>query len=87
MLDVSETAEPVIDIWPYVSELVNDKIVLRYVLEQNLVEKVYRNIDYTYEHILLPTNDQNIFIVLVVNHISPSIIGHYKLDSSNEYGL
>ena len=40
MTDVTETADPVIDIWDYVEELVNQNIVDKHVLENNLVDKV-----------------------------------------------
>ncbi len=87
MLDFSDTAEPVVDIWPYVAELVDQDIVTSTVLDENLVEKVYRNIDYTYEHVLLPTSDPTIFIVIVVDRNLPSIYGHYRLNLTNEYEL
>lgn len=87
MIDVSEIAEPVIDIWPYVLELVEREIVPKLVFDENLVEKVYRNIDYTYEHVLLPSSRENEFIVIIVNRNIPSIYGHYKLDLRDEYNL
>ena len=51
MFDVTETAEPVLDIWEYVEQLSIDNIVLKYVLEKQIVEKVYRNSLNTFEHI------------------------------------
>ena len=85
MFDVTETAEPVLDIWEYVEQLSIDNIVLKYVLEKQLVEKVYRNSLNTFEHILLPTNHTSVFIVLVINIIEKDIFGHFKLDLEQLY--
>lgn len=85
MFDVTESAEPVLDIWEYIEQLTIDNIVLKYVLEKQLVEKVYRNALNTFEHILFPTDNTNIFIVLVVDIKEKIIYGHFKLDLEKEY--
>jgi uncharacterized protein YjbI with pentapeptide repeats len=87
MTDVTQTAEPIVDIWPYVKDLVYENIVEDYVFKNNLVEKVYRNDTSSFEHILLPTSDENAFIVLVVKLGNAIIIGHYRLDLTKEYSL
>jgi len=87
MVDVTETAQPVVDIWPYVAQLVKDNVVLTYVLEKQLVETVTRNSANTFDHILLPTNNKNIFIVIVVDLEQGQIMGHILLDLENEYGI
>ncbi len=50
-----------IDIWSYVKELAENKIVSRTVYERELVEKVHRNNENSFDHILLPT-EKIIFI-------------------------
>jgi hypothetical protein len=87
MIDVTETAEPVVDISAYVKDLVYENVVSDYVLKNNLVEKVYRNDTYTFDHILLPTSNENVFIVLVVKLGNATFIGHYRLDLTKEYSL
>jgi len=87
MTDVTETAEPVINIWSYVEELVKLNLVDNYVFENNLVEYVYRNDSSTFEHVLLPTKDENVFIVLVVDLINEALLGYIKLDLNGKYGL
>jgi hypothetical protein len=67
MINVTETAEPVVDIWLYVELLVQENIVASYVWENNLVEKVYRSKDNRYDHVLLPTARENYFIVLLID--------------------
>ena len=85
MQDITETAEPAVDIWAYVEILVKQGIVSKYVLENFLVEKVYRSKDNKYNHVLLPTATENYFIVLVANIVAKDIEGHYLLDLNNLY--
>jgi hypothetical protein len=87
MTGVTETAEPVVDIWDYVEELVNQNIVDKHVLENKLVDKVYRNDTSTFDQVLLPTDNKNVFIVLVVDIENETFFGHFKLDLNKKYGL
>ena len=85
MVNVTETAEPEVDIWDYVEELTAENIVVKYVLDNTLVEKVYRNQTNTFDHVLLPTPKENFFIVLIVDLVSKKVTGHYPLDLNAEY--
>lgn len=87
MIDVTLSASPVLDIWPYVQQLIKDKFVLDYVYKNELVEKVYRNDKNTFDHVLLPTSDSNVLIVIIVDLKQEIIRGHYRLDLNKEYGL
>jgi hypothetical protein len=87
MTDVTDIANPTVDIWNYVSYLVKENVVIDYVFTNNLVEKVYRNSTNSFDHILLPTNDKNIFVIVIVDLNKSSIYGHYGLDLNKEYGL
>jgi len=87
MNDITETSEPPIDIWQYVSDLLDEKIILDYVLEKRLVQRVYRNQNKSFDHVLLPTDNPRIFVVVVVDLIQKKIHGHYNLDLNAEYGL
>lgn len=87
MKDVTETAAPVVDIWPFVSILVDASIVHKQVLKEYLVEAVYRSGNAKYDHVLLPTPAQNSFIAIIVDIEEKHIIGYYPLDLNKEYGL
>ena len=78
---------PDVDIWPYVSELLEERLVIDYVLEKHLVEKIYRNRNKSFDHVLLPTRDKNVFVVIIVDLIQKKVHGHYNLDLNEEYGL
>jgi uncharacterized protein YjbI with pentapeptide repeats len=85
MTDITEKAEPTVDIWAYAKDLAYENIISEYVLKNNLVEKVYRNDTLSFDHILLPTSNEKIFIVIVVRLNNATIFGHYRLDLAKEY--
>ena len=76
-----------VDIWPYVQELVEEKIVSAPIAEKQLVEIVYQNDSNTFHHILLPHDKENIFIVVLVDLQQQTVAGHYRLDLNDVYGL
>ena len=39
------------------------------------------------DHVLLPTGDKNVFIVIVVDIIQKSITGYFRLNLNKEYGI
>lgn len=85
MVDVTATAEPAVDIWEYAEQLADQRVIDKYVVDQGLVEFVYRNTENTFDHVLLPTDDSNAYIVLVVDLINPWVIGHHRLDLNALY--
>ena len=87
MINVTETGRPAADIWPYAALLVKEAVVLPYVVENHLVEVVYRDDANRFDHILLPTENKNKFICILVDLQLKTITGHYRLDLEKEYGL
>jgi hypothetical protein len=87
MVDITDNAEAVVNIWEYVQQLKADKVVLDYVYDNQLVEKVYKNKENTFEHVLLPTDNPNAFIIIIVDLIELKIEGYFKLDLEKEYGI
>ncbi len=80
MEDVTETAEPVTDISPYVEALIEAGLILPSTLEDELIEIIYRNEAGTHDHVLLPTDDEEVFIALVIDLDGERILGHYRMD-------
>jgi len=70
-----------------VEELADQKNASHFVPENSLVKVVYRNGASTFDHVLLPTEKQNIFLVIVVDLLDDIILGHYWMDIEKEYGL
>lgn len=75
------------NIWPYVSLLKSFKILSKKIKEHKLVHKVYRNSTWKFEHILLSTEQENNFVVIVVNRSKKKIIGYFPLDLEGKYDL
>ena len=84
MTDVTETTDATVDIWPYVAHLVKHGLVAQEVLDKQEVEIVYWNEDETFEHVLLPTDKEEVYIVVVVDLDEELVIGHHKLDLTGE---
>jgi len=74
-----------INIWEYVKELTENKIVSRIVYKRELVEMVYRNDENTFDHILLPTEKENSYIIIITDLKKNEIYGHRALDVNMEY--
>ena len=87
MIDVTATADAAVDIWSYVELLTKDNEVSSYVYENQLVEMVYRNNQGTFDHVLIPTDKSNVFVVIIVDLKKEKINGHFRLDLNKEYGL
>jgi len=51
------------------------------------VEAAYRNANDSFDHVLVTTDDRNVFIVLVIDLKNDVIFGHHLLDLNHEYGL
>lgn len=82
MVEVKDTDSNNFNIWPYVSKLKSAKILSNKIKESQLVHKVYRNSTDDFEHILLSTEKENHFVVIVANRNKKKTIGYF-LDDSN----
>ncbi len=86
MINVTKAAAPQVDIWPYVERLVKANIVQEIVFNRNLVEYVYRSVEKSFDHVLLPTENSNVFVVVIVDLLHQNIKGHFRLDLNDLYG-
>ena len=84
MADVTETADAVVDITDYVDALAAEGLVLPNTIEEELIEIIYRNEEETFDHILLPTDNEEVFIALVIDLVEEQILGHYRMDLTEE---
>lgn len=86
MIDVPNSELSMFNIWPYVNDLKKANILSKKIEEDKLVHKVYRNADF--EHILLNTEKENHFVVIVVNLNKHKLKGYYLIDLTNgEYSV
>ncbi len=87
MNNVTESAEPVINIWDYAGQLLEANLISEYAFSKRYVEAVYENSENTYQHILLFTEQKNCYIVIVADITHKTIFGHYILDLNEKYDL
>jgi hypothetical protein len=87
MFDVSETAEPIVDIWPLLAELVVQGVIDKFVIEKELVEKVYRSEDGKFDHVIIPTENSYTPLILVINIEQSEPVGYYLLNLKDKYSL
>jgi len=87
MNNVTDNHNTIIDVWEYVALLDKSKYLINgYIIEHKLVEYVYRNSTNTFDQILIPTEKENIYLIIIVNIKNKNIFGHYLLDLNKEYG-
>lgn len=84
MQDVTETAEQLLAIWPYVDAI---PVADLEGFELDDVASVYLNPSGNYQHILLATEDKNVFLVIVIDVKQVKIQGHHLLNLVELYGL
>lgn len=84
MVDATEHAEGVVDIWPYVAHLVKEGLVQQDVYDEAYIELVNRNTEDNFDHLFLPTDDEDTFVVIVVDLEEVEIMGHFVLDLKGE---
>ncbi|WP_378945686.1 hypothetical protein [Mesorhizobium sp. ANAO-SY3R2] len=83
MIDITEHAEAVVDIWPYVDALDLHELGIPYV---NDVHYVYRDAHDRFDQILLGTGRFNALLVIVVELGASAVFGHFLLDLNEEHG-
>lgn len=87
MREVTEIAEPLTDIWDYAKQLLKDNLISREGFLKRYIEAVYVNNENRYKHILLVTNQKNVYAVIVVDMRDKKIFGHHILNLNEKYGI
>ena len=77
---------PPFDFWPYVDGIpVAD--FEGHDCSAGAVDYVWRESSGTFEHVLINTEDRNVFMVIVLDRRKRCVHGHHLLDLNREYGL
>ena len=79
-------AEPPFDFWPYFEAIPKADFCDRN-CEDGVVDTVYRDPSDRYEHVLVNSEDRNVFMVLVLDRQEGTVHGHRLLDLNKLYGL
>jgi hypothetical protein len=77
---------PPFDFWPYI-EAIPASDFDGHDCSAGIVESAYRMSPGPYEHVLVKSEDRNVFLVIVLDHTTGVVYGHRLLDLNCEYGL
>jgi hypothetical protein len=86
MRDVTANLDEGIDIWPYIRTVATTVNIPSIVLQNEWVEYVYRCGDDAFDHILISTDEKNVFLAVIVNRNEQMVYGHHLLDLNEKYG-
>jgi hypothetical protein len=78
--------EPPFDFWEYVEAIPARDFEGRDCSEGS-VRTVYRDASGRYEHVLIDSDDREVFMVVVLDRESKTVLGHRLLDLPRLYGL
>ena len=78
MVDVTETAEAIVDLWAYADPIIEDKYHDCAAWEWQ-VAHIYESRDGLYQHINIPVPKDDTYLSIVVHKPNRNIIGHYVL--------
>jgi len=85
MTEITASDKNIFNIWPYISKLKAAKVLSSKIKESQLVHKIYRNSTDDFEHILLSTEKENHFVVIVANRNKKKTIGYFFYDLNGLY--
>ncbi len=85
MVDTTSEEKSMFNIWPFVNQLKRAQILPKKINESRLIFQTYKDTNNHFEHILLHTEKENHYVVIVVNLIKNKIKGYFPLELKNEY--
>ena len=74
------------DFWPYFDAIPQSDFD-GHDCSDGTVTYVYRDTNGHFEHVLVDSEDRNVFMVLVLDCVSKRVVGHRLLDLPRLYGL
>jgi hypothetical protein len=81
-----DAEEPPFDFWPYFDGIPATDFE-GHDCSDGVVEVTYRMEPSAYEHVLIRSENRNIFMVIVLDRAAGTVLGHRLLDLNREYGL
>jgi hypothetical protein len=83
---VSPDESPPFDFWSYFDAIPLADFQNRD-CSAGMVDYAWRDEAGRYDHVLVNSDDRNVFMVLVLDRMNVTVLGHYLLDLNSEYGL
>lgn len=86
MVEITETAEQVVDIWPYADRVLGE--AFPDIPADNFdVQHVYRDEDGRYHHVIINIGQDGFYLVVIVDVAGAAIHGHHFLNLDAKYSL
>jgi hypothetical protein len=85
MKQVAKDAAPPLDFWSYADAIPKEDFSGHKC--QNTVSLAWEDAQRRYQHVLLNTEDKNVFMVLVLDLKADRVLGHHLLDLNEKYGM
>lgn len=86
MIRVGGDEVPPFDFWPYF-EAIPAADFKGHDCSEGFVSWAWNNASGTFQHVLVSSEDKNVFMVLVLDLRAQGVLGHRLLDLNREYGL
>jgi hypothetical protein len=86
MKKVEKDSAPPFDFWEYF-EQIPEKHFENHDCSSGQVDHAWNDSTGRYQHVLVNSEDQNVFMVLVLDLSSRCVYGHRILDLNKEYGI
>jgi hypothetical protein len=86
MMRLAQDADPPFDFWPYFDEIPAEDFS-GHDCSSGRVTYVYRDASGRFEHVLVDSENRDIFMVLVLDRETNVVLGHRLLDLPKLYGL
>lgn len=83
---VSLDAPPPCDFWEYFDAIPRDDFE-GYNCSEGIVSHAWNDSTGQYQHVLVNSEDKNVFMVLVLDLHRRFVLGHHLLDLNREYGI
>ncbi|UMR29458.1 hypothetical protein MJ904_20695 [Massilia sp. MB5] len=79
MVNVTENAEEVVDLWAYADQVIEDAYHSCTAWEWR-VGHIYETPDAKYQHIGIPVPKDDTYLVVIANKQERNVVGHYILE-------
>lgn len=86
MQKVALDAEPPVPFWDYFDAIPTDDLAGQD-CSAGSVGHAWTDATARFQHVLVDTNDKNVFMVIVLDLREPSVFGHRLLNLNHEYGV
>lgn len=86
MTPAAPGTQPPFDFWTYF-EQIPEADFDGHDFSKGEVDTVYIEPTRRYEHVLINSEDKNVFLVLILDRQEQKVVGHRVLDLNEEYGL